>query len=54
MHHDRVERKVGGLESKVDGLIRDLAAIVGEVVREVNRDGNSKKYRAGFSSRSMG
>ena len=35
---DRVEGKVDGLEQKVEGMLRDLPKVVGEVMREVLRE----------------
>ena len=42
---DRVEAKLDGLERKVDGLdriVRDLPTIVGNVVRDVMRERDTK------------
>lgn len=44
---DRMERKTDGrfdvLEQKVDGLVKDLPQIVGDVMREVFRERDRKK-----------
>ena len=35
---DRVEQKVDGLQTTVNGLVRDLPTIVGDAVRDAMRD----------------
>ena len=35
---DRVEQKVDGLQTTVNGLVRELTSIVGEAVREAIRE----------------
>ena len=35
---DRVEHKVDGLQTTVDGLVRELPTIVGDAVREAMRE----------------
>jgi tetrahydromethanopterin S-methyltransferase subunit G len=39
---DRVERKVDGLEQKFDDLAKTLPRIVGDAVREANRERDAK------------
>jgi uncharacterized protein YoxC len=39
---DRVEHKVDGLQTTVDGLVRELPTVVGEAVREAIREENPK------------
>lgn len=40
---DGLDRKVDGLDRKVDDLTRNLPRIVGDVVREVNRERDRKR-----------
>ena len=40
---DGVESRLGRVESKVDGLVRSLPEIVGEVVREAFREERERK-----------
>jgi uncharacterized protein YoxC len=39
---DEIDRKVNGLDRKVDGLVKNLPRIVGEAVRNANRNGRKR------------
>jgi hypothetical protein len=40
---DGLDRKVGGLERKVDDLTKSLPRIVGDAVRDANRESSRKR-----------
>jgi tetrahydromethanopterin S-methyltransferase subunit G len=40
---DRVEEKVDGLDHKVDDLMKNLPRVVGDAIRDANRDSRRKR-----------
>jgi hypothetical protein len=40
---DRLEQKFDGLDNKIDGLAKALPGIVGDAVREANRERDKKR-----------